>query len=226
VKSASALADALLAFDADIIENRLKYSAWVAALATAGFGLALLNFDKMVKSSWLSGKPLAVSFICTEVIFLLSVACSAGVLAVSSSFLASFKRERSLISQRAFIMANHPKVLGADIEVRMVMAGVPIRFVADQLFIDLATARGGAMVEMHYDARPVDKSKARTYEDEQTESEFRLLTKQFRNLDEALEAIHVQREKDERKLHWLSVFQQLLVAAGYAAVLVLSMPRI
>jgi hypothetical protein len=41
-------------FENDIASDDLKFSIWAATIATAGFGLVLLNADKIVEVSWLT----------------------------------------------------------------------------------------------------------------------------------------------------------------------------
>src|SRR2546423_3345170 len=37
----------------EIQSDRLKFSVWIAAAATAGFGLLLINGDQIIRVSWL-----------------------------------------------------------------------------------------------------------------------------------------------------------------------------
>src|SRR5947209_1597919 len=46
-------------FENEIASDDLKFSLWIAAVATAGFGLMLLNADKLATASWL-GRSIAL----------------------------------------------------------------------------------------------------------------------------------------------------------------------
>ncbi|HEY3768010.1 MAG TPA: hypothetical protein VGN44_04985 [Candidatus Angelobacter sp.] len=119
VKSAAALLDKAISFDSEIAENNLKYSAWVAVLATAGFNLAVWSFDKIRNVSALKGIPTVfnVTFISTIFLLMLAIVCSGAILLVSNRYLASFKQQRTLVLQREFVTTNHLEVFKADAEV-------------------------------------------------------------------------------------------------------------
>jgi hypothetical protein len=221
-RSASALVDRALGFDADIADSRIKYSVWVAAGAAAGFQILLSNFDKLRNRSSLSSCHIQILLLGTGLVFLLSIASSATILALGNRYLASFKQERTLIAQREFIITNHPKEFAADVEARLVMNLVPTELYPDQVLLDLASAEGGALVELDYDSEPAPKGgKGGDRQRENTDRVFRLLTKQFKELNSRLKAIKDRRVIDERRLRWLERFQRCFIAVGYVGLLVL-----
>jgi len=222
VKNASEVIDKTLSFDAEIGDTKVKYSAWIATLATAGFGLTLWNYDKILQHSWLLHHPRVLNaiFISTSGVFLLSIACSAGALAVSNKLSASFKQQRTLISRRGFIMMNHLEAFKADAEVRLVMQGVPTAFIADRLFEDLVASEGGAM---DYEF-PTDTQLTDDYKQSQIGHEFALLTKLLKPIANSLTELQNARLRDAGRLSWLILIQQLLVGWGYGCLLLLASP--
>jgi hypothetical protein len=158
VRSASALVDKMITFDADTAESGIKYSVWISAFATAGFGLVLSNYDKISKWSWLRADSSAMRIVLlfTCLLFLLSMICSAAIVRLSTKYLATFKRRRELISTQEFIMTNHPKVVQSATYWSLVMRGVPTRFIPEQIFNDIAEQEGGTLVKMGYDSEPTD----------------------------------------------------------------------
>jgi hypothetical protein len=225
IKSAYELADKILSSDADYAESKIKYSAWISALATAGFGLMLFSHDKLPTQSWLSHQPKLVGtlFVSTCVLFLFAIASSALILAVSNRYLASFKSEKILVCQRAFVITNHVKAFLADAEVRLVRAGVPTAFISDKIFEDLAASVGGALIEMDYGStinEPGDKD----YAQEQVSQEFRLLNKMFKAIANNLGKVRTDRFKDEKLLKAFFLAQEVLVGLGYVALLILACP--
>ncbi len=229
VKSASALLDKTISFDSEIAENKLKYSAWVAALATAGFNLAVWNFDKIRSVSWIKSYPTLfnTAFIATNSVFLLAIACSTAIIVVSNRHLASFKQERTLIFQREFIVTNHLAVFKADAEVRLVMGGIPVKFIPDLIFKDMAAHEGGALVEMGYvekSGKEAAKANDQSYQEERVAREFEILTNSAKTITSEMKMVRTARIRDEGRLNIFLLTQQVLVTAGYLGLLVLAIP--
>jgi hypothetical protein len=225
VKSAYELADKLLSSDAEYAESRVKYSAWIAALATAGFGLLLSNYDKLKDHTLLSShyKFGGAVIVSACVLFLAAVATSALILGVSNRYLASFRSEKTLLCQRSLLITNHLKVFKTDAEVRLVIAGVPTAFIPDKIFADLVATENGGLTEMDYGGPPrgePPEAKSTSYADQQTAEEFRLLGKMQKAIEKNLRETRGDRFKYERLLRRLFLVQGILVGIGYLALFV------
>jgi hypothetical protein len=224
VESAYGLVDKILISDAEYAESKVKYSAWIAALATAGFGLLVSNHEKLSIPALSHPKLSGMLFISSCTALLLAVAASAIILGVSNRHLASFKSERTLVCQRSFIIKNHIKVFQADAEVRLVMAGVPSAFIPDKIFADLVAVENGALTEIGYgeSAEYERKAAKQGYQQEQTSKEFQLLEKMQSAIEGNLRQLRGTRHKDEKLLTKLFVGQEALVALGYIGLLALA----
>jgi hypothetical protein len=217
MKNAAELADRVLLFDAEIGDLRGKYSALIATLATAGFGLTISNVDKLSRHSWTLHHTQinGLIFLTTSILFLIAMGCSAGALAASNKFLASFKQQRTLTSHRAFIMMNHPDLFEADSEVRLVMQGKPIEFIPDLLLQDLLEPEAGALIEMEYDKNKNGK------DDEGIGRVFRLRTEQFRQIYEKMIQIRNARCKLDTTFSRLILMQGSVAGLGYFCLLLM-----
>jgi ribosomal protein RSM22 (predicted rRNA methylase) len=78
-------------------------------------------------------------------------------------------------------------------------------------------------VQMDYDSEPQKKFELSDYK-EQTDREFRLLTKRFKEVQNRLKAVKTIQARDARRLSWLRIIQQCLVGVGYVCLLILSTP--
>jgi hypothetical protein len=221
ISKASAVLKEKMSLDADVADADLKYSEWMAALATAGFALTLGTFEKINKYSWLSSHPkvLNAGLIFTCLLFLAAIACSAAVLRLFRSFRAGFNETRALGSAQEVLLLNHVKVFAAQAEVDVAKEGLRSTFSLDFIYNDVVERKGGGLVRMAYEGKEIDPNA--TYEKHQVAQEFGILAAQLDGFKKRFEEIEGQM-KDRRWLTRFGKAQKFLISLGYIALLILA----
>ncbi|HXO22420.1 MAG TPA: hypothetical protein VOA87_21065 [Thermoanaerobaculia bacterium] len=80
--------------DNDIATDDLKFSVWIAAIGSVGFGLVLLNGDKIIEASWLARRVGSYLVGSIQVMLAASIICAG---------LVHYLIDRRLYYERAFI---------------------------------------------------------------------------------------------------------------------------
>jgi hypothetical protein len=116
ISKATTVVKDTMSLKAQIADADLKYSEWMAALATAGFALTFGTFEKIHSLSWLSSHAqiLNAGLILVCVSFLASIGCSAMVLSLSRLYRAGFNETSALASEQEVLLLNHVKVVFAQ----------------------------------------------------------------------------------------------------------------
>jgi len=97
--------DKAIQFDIEIAEDGLRYSTWIIALATAGFGIILLNGDKF-GPLWLTKKELAWALTSSTILFLISSFVGASYYYYSNLFFRLERQNRTLLLKQEMYLLN------------------------------------------------------------------------------------------------------------------------
>jgi hypothetical protein len=213
-----------MTLDAQTADAELKFSEWMAALATAGLGLTVSTFDKVHQNSWLHAHPriLSSGLILTAILFFSSVALSAFILALFRSYRAGFHETISASSVQEVILLNHVKVIAAQAEVDAIMAGLPAKCAQDFVYSDVVDRKGGGLVRMAYGAKDIPANAS--YEQEMTAKEFGVVATSLEHLKDRFETIDGEQISCRRKINRFGTLQRTLIGVGYFTLVLCAFP--
>ena len=92
----------------EIASDDLKFSVWVAAFATAGFGTVLLNANKIVETSWLPSRAGSYGIAAVQVMFAAAI-IGAGLVQhlINARLLAGRECNNLMNAQLARVLSGH-----------------------------------------------------------------------------------------------------------------------
>jgi hypothetical protein len=220
-KASAVLKEAAL-LDAGIADAELKYSEWLAALATAGLGVLLSVLDKLHDNSWLIICPTLLSSLIavTSVLFLLAIACSATVLRLFRLYKADFSKSITLSSTQETLLLNHVAIVAAMAQMAALLRGNPKSF-RDVVYSDIVDRIGGLARNEFTSSVNADNQCEGL---EEVAEEWTWLTNNLEMLRQRSADVQKSQEKNRR---WLTRFgraQQLLCGAAYAILPILAFP--
>lgn len=100
----------------DIALDELDFSIWIAAFATAGFGLLLIKSDSIIEGTWLTEHPASIIVITIQFSLVGAMLCAGAVRYNVNKRLISQRNEINLLNaQEARVIAGQIKTLSNDI---------------------------------------------------------------------------------------------------------------